>query len=64
MKNLTILITLFLASCKVQTIQITSSHAPKQILSAKEFYRERGYKWVSTRPFNDTIVILSFKKRF
>lgn len=64
MKNLAIIIALFLASCKVQTIQIASSFAPKQIVAAKEFYRERGYKWVNTRPFNDTLVIITFKKRF
>lgn len=64
MKNLTIIITILLASCKMQTIQIVSSHAPKQILSAKEFYQERGYKWTNTRPFNDTIVVITFKKRF
>lgn len=64
MKNLTIIIIIFLASCKAQTIQIASSHAPKQIISAKEFYQERGYKWTNTRQFNDTIVVITFKKRF
>lgn len=63
MKNLAIAIIVFLASCKVQTIQIASSHAPKQIISAKEFYGERGYKWIKTSPFNDSIVVITFKKR-
>lgn len=53
----------FLVSCKTQTINIASYHAPKRILYAKEFYERRGYRWVKTKPLNDSTVVITFKKR-